>query len=133
MRAALTRASGPPLQSSTISSGRAPSWSTWAVRAQAYQPAHVRIIRLVLPDPDAPRTTWCRPIDPYGTVSVGASGARWRGWSRAHHDPSMPISQGTVPGAVMRARAVRACLHHWRASKMTGAVAVFPEMPVSMA
>ena len=47
--------------------------------------------------------------------------------------PPRPSVSGTVPGAVMRARAVRACLAHWRRSKMTGAVAVFPEIPVSMA
>ncbi|MGH3067612.1 MAG: hypothetical protein ACRDMI_03390 [Streptosporangiaceae bacterium] len=40
---------------------------------------------------------------------------------------------GTLPGAVMRARAVRVCLVHWRASNTTGAVAVRPDRPVSRA
>jgi hypothetical protein len=49
------------LQSSTTSSGLGSPW--WeAARAAAYQPAQVRIIRFVFPDPDEPMITWWRPI-----------------------------------------------------------------------
>ena len=57
VRPALTRASGPPLQSSTISSGRGALWLQWAARAAVYQPAQVRIIRFVFPHPDDPMIT----------------------------------------------------------------------------
>jgi hypothetical protein len=62
VRAALVRESGPPLQSSTISSGRGLPWVWWAARAAAYQPAQERIIRFVFPHPDAPMMTWWRFI-----------------------------------------------------------------------
>ena len=63
----------------------------------------------------------------------GASGGRPRGWSRPSRSAPCPSVSGTVPGAVIRARAVRACRRHCRASNTTGAVAVLPERPVSMA
>ena len=101
--------------------------------AAAYQPAHNRIIRFVFPDPDEPTTHLMpgeRPVrdgqDRAPAVADGADG-------RAHHDRPAPVGEGTLPGAVTRPRAVRACPAPLPGVEDDGAVAVCPERPVSMA
>ena len=108
MRSAFTRASGPPLQSSAASSGRAPSRRVWAVWVAANQPAHSRIIRFVFPLPEEPTITECR-------INAGA-GKVWTGRQRCRTTRIVaPVticprrfSRGTAPGAVTRPSAARA-------------------------
>ena len=128
MRAALTRASGPPLQSSTTSSGRRPPCLA-AARVAANQPAHSLIIRLVLPLPVAPTTTMCRAQAAAGMANTG----RQRCPIVRIVPPTgirLPrASSGTDPGAAMRPPAVRTWRLHCLASKVTGAEAVQPPIP----
>ena len=133
MRSALRRASRPPLQSSTTSSGRSPFPARNAARVAVNQPAHNRIIKFVFPLPVAPTMTMCRAQDAAGTVSTG-----FHLWPIARMVPPTGIcpplaSSGTAPGALVRPRAVRAWRFHWRASKTIGAVALRPPRPVVMA
>ena len=133
MRSALTRASRPPLQSSTTSSGRCPFPARAAARVAVNQPAHSRIIRFVFPLPVAPTMTMCRAHAAAGMVNTGC-----QRWPMARMVPPTGIrpprpSSGTAPGAAVRPRAVRTCRFHWRASKVIGAVAMIPPSPVVIA
>ena len=130
MRLALLRASGPPLQSSTTSSGRPPRPARAAASAAVNQPAHSRIIRFVFPLPVEPTTTMCRAHAVNGRLKTGCQRC-----PIARMVPPTGIrppraSSGTAPGASARPWAVRTCRFHCRLSKMIGAEAVIPLSPV---
>ena len=132
VRFALVRASGPPLQSSTTSSGRRPPLLA-AADAAVYQPAHSRIIRFVFPHPVAPMITMCRAHAANGTVNTGCQRC-----PMARMVPPTGIRlpaprSGTAPGAAVRPLAARTCRFHCRASKVIGADAIRPPIPLLMA
>jgi hypothetical protein len=124
VRVALTRASGPPLQSSTISSGRRPVPARAASTAAVNQPAHSRIIRFVFPLPVAPTTTICRPRAVAGRVNTGCQRCPTARMVAPTGIRAPLVRRGTAPGALVRSRAVRTWRRHWRASKIIGADAV---------
>ena len=129
MRLALTRASGPPLQSSTTSSGRFPRPARAAVRAAVNQPAHSRIIRFVFPLPVAPTTTMCRAHAASGMVNTGCQRCPMARMVPPTGIRPPDARRGTVPGAAVRPFAARTWRFHWRASKVIGAEASRPPIP----
>ena len=106
-RSAIRRESAPPLQSSTTSSGR--GWRAAACSSipLVMNPAHNLSSRVVLPVPVVPSTTWCERSRGYGRTASGRAG--WRTVRIVAPATTLPSrsSNGTEPGAVIRARAVR--------------------------
>ena len=97
------------------------------------QPAHSRIIRLVLPLPVEPTTTMCR-----AHADAGMANTRRQRCPIARIVPPTGMapprpSSGTAPGAPVTLLAVRTWRRHCRASKIIGAEAVMPPRPVVMA
>ena len=85
-----------------------------------------------MPVPVVPSTTWCERSRGYGRTASGRAG--WRTARIVAPATTLPSrsSNGTEPGAVIRARAVRTWCRHWRWSKAAGALGASPPLPVSM-
>ena len=133
MRSALTRASRPPLQSSTTSSGRWPRPARAASRVAVNQPAHSRIIRFVFPLPVAPTITMCRAHAACGTLNTGCQRCPMVRMVPPTGICAPLASSGTLPGAAVRPLAVRTWRFHWRMSNVIGAEASQPPIPVVIA
>ena len=89
-----------------------------------YQPAHSRIIRFVLPEPDAPMMTMCRAHAAAGTANTGF---HLQAIARIVPPTGMRLpraSSGTEPGALLRPSAAAVSRFHCRVSKVTGAEAI---------
>ncbi len=94
------------------------------------QPAHSRIIKLVFPLPVEPTMTMCRASASGRKVNTGC---QRQPMARMVPPTGIfpPVARsGTAPGAAVRPLAVRTCLRHCRTSKVIGAEASQPPIPV---
>jgi hypothetical protein len=94
------------------------------------QPAHSRIIRFVFPLPVAPTTTMCRAHAGNGTANTGRQRCPTERMVPPAGIRPPEVISGTAPGAAIRPLAVHTCRRHCRASKVAGAEASQPRIPL---